>query len=431
MGGRKLTTLYERALRVFPPVASRATKLGIVRAEGCWVYDENGKAYLDFASGVAVTNTGHNHPAVVQRAAEQMRQMIHVGHNVFYYEPYVQLAERLVEVTGGDTKVYFSNSGAEANEGAVKLVQYVTGRPEVIAFAHSFHGRTLGSLALTGSNAAYRRMYETALRRVYFARYPKPAPGEDPEEAVRASLESINDLFELQVSPDRVAAIIVEPVQGEGGYVIPPRSFLEKLRGICDEHGILLIFDEVQTGFGRTGHLFAYQTFGVKPDILTLGKAIASGFPLSAVIARQDLMDRWPAGAHGGTFGGNPVSCAAGLATLDLLEGGLIDNARAMGNYLVAQLRESLAEFQEVYDVRGVGLMVAVEFRDPGSGAELSDMVKEILARCEQGGLILLSCGPGKTVVRFMPPLIVDKKDIDQAVQVFRDSVAAAVRSVN
>lgn len=426
-----MKTLFERAQKVLPPAASRATKLGIVRAEGCWVYDEEGRAYLDFASGVAVTNTGHNHPHVVRRAVEQLQNMIHVGHNVVYYESYVQLAEKLVELTGGDTKVFFSNSGTEANEGAMKLAQYVTGRPEFIAFQHSFHGRTLGSLSVTSSSAAYRRMYESSLRRVYFARFPKPVPGADPAAAVQGSLESLYELLELQVNPDRVAAMIVEPVQGEGGYVIPPVEFLQSLREICDKHGILLIFDEVQTGFGRTGNMFAYQTFSVKPDILTLGKGIASGFPLSAVVARKDLMDQWPAGAHGGTFGGNPVSCAAALATIELLEDGLIENARKMGSYIMEKLRDSLRSFDVVYDVRGLGLMVAIEFRDPDSHRPLPGLVKEILSRCEQGGLILLACGVEKTVIRLIPPLIVTHREIDRAVEILTEAVEETVKSTS
>lgn len=398
-------SMYERCQKVMPAVANRATTLGVVDGEGCYVITEDGRKVLDFASGVAVNNLGFKNPEVVQAIREQLETMIHVGHNVVYNESYVKLAEKLVELTGGDTKVYFSNSGAEANDGAMKLAKYVTKRPGIIAFRNSFHGRTIGSLSITGSNSGYRKYYEPLMPAVYWADYN--------------DLEQFDAIFEKLIAPECVAAIIVEPVQGEGGYVVPKPEFLKGLRKICDNHGIMLIFDEVQTGIGRTGELYAYQTFGVKPDILTSAKALGGGVPLSAIIAKKEIMDQWPAGAHGGTFGGNPLACAAGLKTLEIIERDhLLDNCKKQGAYFLDKLKELQAKYPaRIKEVRGVGLMVAMELCDE-AGKPDAKLTAAIKAGALEKDLLLLTCGSDHNVVRFIAPLIVGKEEIDKAMDI-------------
>lgn len=427
-----MESLYERCMKVMPPVVKRTTTMGVTRGEGCYLYDENERKILDFASGVAVCNLGHNHPKVVEAAEKQMKQLIHGGHNVVYYESYVKLAERLVELTGGDTMVYFSNSGAEANEGAIKLAKYVTGRPAIIAFRGSFHGRTLATTSLTSSNSAYRKNYEGLLPSVYFAEYPylyrTPYTIENGK-CPREYFEQFERMFHTLIDPSTVAAIIMEPIQGEGGYIVPDIEFVKYVREVCDKYGILLIFDEVQTGMGRTGTLFAYEHFGVRPDILTSAKGIANGFPLSAVIGRKSIMEKWPSGAHGGTFGGNPVACAAANAVLaELTEGGLLDNCKEMGNYFKDKLLALQSKHPDIIgDVRGIGLMLAIELvhTDKAPDAELTSKVRE---KALQKGLLLLTCGTDHNVVRFIAPTIVTKKEIDLAMQILEDTFSEVTK---
>lgn len=417
-----MESLYERCMKVMPPVVKRATTMGVTKGEGCYLWSEDGRKILDFASGVAVCNLGHNHPKVVEAAEKQMKELIHGGHNVVYYESYVRLAERLVELTGGDTMVYFSNSGAEANEGAIKLAKYVTKRPGIIAFRGSFHGRTLATTSLTSSSSAYRKNYEGLLPSVYFAEYPylyrtpyEMKDGKCPKEY----FEQFENIFHTLIDPSMVAAIMMEPVQGEGGYIVPDKEFVQYVREICDKYGILLIFDEVQSGMGRTGKLFAYEHFGVKPDILTSAKGIANGFPLSAVIGKKEIMEQWPAGAHGGTFGGNPVACAAANAVLDeLTDGGMLDNAAKMGGYF----KEKLFALQKKYlsvigDVRGLGLMLAMEMVHPDKTPD-ADITTAIRTKALEKGLLLLGCGTNHNIVRFIAPTIVTEKEIDIAINI-------------
>lgn len=426
--------LYERCQKVMPNVANRATTLGVTKGEGCYLYDERDRKILDFASGVAVCNLGHNHPKVVEAAKKQMEQLVHGGHNVVYYESYVKLAETLVELTGGDTQVYFSNSGAEANEGAIKLAKYVTKRPAIIAFRGSFHGRTIATTSLTSSSSAYRKNYEALLSSVYFAEYPylyrtpyKVEDGKCPKEY----MQQFETMFATLVDPYSVAAIIMEPIQGEGGYIVPDKEFVQYVRDICDKYGILLIFDEVQTGMGRTGTLFAYEQFGVKPDIITSAKGIANGFPLSAVIGKKEYMQQWPAGAHGGTYGGNPVSCAAALATLEVLvHDGALDNCKVMGKYF----REKLEALQSKYpriigDIRGMGLMLAMEIvhEDKSPDSELTEKIK---SKALKKGLVLLLCGVHHNNVRFIAPTIVTKVEIDLAMQIVEECVEECLDEV-
>lgn len=417
-----MESLYERCMKVMPPVVKRATTMGVTKGEGCYLWSEDGRKILDFASGVAVCNLGHNHPKVVEAAEKQMKELIHGGHNVVYYESYVRLAERLVELTGGDTMVYFSNSGAEANEGAIKLAKYVTKRPGIIAFRGSFHGRTLATTSLTSSSSAYRKNYEGLLPSVYFAEYPylyrtpyEMKDGKCPKEY----FEQFENIFHTLIDPSMVAAIMMEPVQGEGGYIVTDKEFVQYVREICDKYGILLIFDEVQSGMGRTGKLFAYEHFGVKPDILTSAKGIANGFPLSAVIGKKEIMEQWPAGAHGGTFGGNPVACAAANAVLDeLTDGGMLDNAAKMGDYF----KEKLFALQKKYpsvigDVRGLGLMLAMEMVHPDKTPD-ADITTAIRTKALEKGLLLLGCGTNHNIVRFIAPTIVTEKEIDIAINI-------------
>lgn len=420
-----MKSMYDRCMAVMPQVAARATKLGVVDSEGCYLYTEDGRKVLDLASGVAVNNLGAKNPRVVEAIKKQLDTMIHVGHNVVYNMSYVELAEKLVELTGGDTKVYFSNSGAEANEGAIKLAKYVTGRPGVISFKNSFHGRTIGCVSVTGSSSAYRKYYEPLLPSVYWADYANcyRCPfGREKGKCAMECLSQFDTIFGKLIDPECVAAIIVEPVQGEGGYIVPEKAFLEGLRKICDKHGIMLIFDEVQTGIGRTGELYAYQTFGVKPDILTSAKALGGGIPLSAVIAKKEIMDKWPAGAHGGTFGGNPLACAAALETLRIIdEDGLLDNCKKMGSYFKTRLMELKDKYPNVIgDVRGVGLMIAMEIVDE-DGKPDAKMTAEIKEKALDRDVLLLTCGSDHNVVRFIAPLIVTEKEIDIVIDVIDD----------
>lgn len=420
-----MKSMYDRCMAVMPQVAARATKLGVVDSEGCYLYTEDGRKVLDLASGVAVNNLGAKNPRVVEAIKKQLDTMIHVGHNVVYNMSYVELAEKLVELTGGDTKVYFSNSGAEANEGAIKLAKYVTGRPGVISFKNSFHGRTIGCVSVTGSSSAYRKYYEPLLPSVYWADYANcyRCPfGREKGKCAMECLSQFDTIFGKLIDPECVAAIIVEPVQGEGGYIVPEKAFLEGLRKICDKHGIMLIFDEVQTGIGRTGELYAYQTFGVKPDILTSAKALGGGIPLSAVIAKKEIMDKWPAGAHGGTFGGNPLACAAALETLRIIdEDGLLDNCKKMGSYFKTRLMELKDKYPNVIgDVRGVGLMIAMEIVDE-DGKPDAKMTAEIKEKALDRYVLLLTCGSDHNVVRFIAPLIITEKEIDIVIDVIDD----------
>lgn len=417
-----MDTMYERCKKVMPEAANRATTLGVVDSKGCYLYTEDGREILDFASGVAVNNLGSKNEAVVDAIKKQLDTMIHVGHNVVYNESYVALAEKLVELNGGDVMVYFSNSGAEVNEGAMKLAKYVTKRPGIIAFKNSFHGRTIGCASITGSNANYRRFYEPLLPSVYWAEYANcyRCPfGKEKGCCQMECLKQFDDIFEKLIVPECVAAMIVEPIQGEGGYIVPPKEFLEGLREICDKHGIMLIFDEVQTGVGRTGELYAYQTFGVKPDIFTTAKALGGGIPLAAVIAKKEIMKQWPAGAHGGTFGGNPLACASALETLKIIEEeDLLTHCKEMGSYFMDKLYALQKKYPKIIgDVRGKGLMIAMEMvtENGEPDAELTAKVKE---EALEQDVLLLTCGSDHNVVRFIAPLIVTEKEIDKVIKV-------------
>lgn len=419
----------ERWRRVIAPTLGVATTIEAVRAEGVWVEAADGRRYLDFASGTATTNLGHNHPRVMAAALEQMQRMVHSG-GVFRYESAVALAERLARITPGAIgSFFFLNGGSEAIEGSVKLARRVTGRHGVVVFRGGFHGRTQGGVGYTTSKSSYRAGYAPLGASVYVAPFPTPfRSGVDMDEAVDRALAGLDDLHRHELPTGETACYLVEPVQGEGGYHPAGTRLLEGLRERADRHGALLVFDEVQTGFGRTGEWFASQTFGVTPDVIAMAKGIANGFPVSAIGASPELMARWPTGAHGTTFGGNPVACAAGAAVIDTIEDeGLLARGRELGVRATHRLKALEAEVPEVAQVRGPGLMIGIEFADPATRAPLGDLAGRVLAAAEAEGLILIDCSADANVVRLIPPLVTSDADLDLGLAALERAVALAL----
>ena len=421
---------------VIPPVWSRITNLDVDRGEGSWLITRDGERYLDYSSGIGVTNTGHAHPRVVAAVQEQAAKILHAQHNITYHEPGLRLYDRLSHLLPGDGwGAFLSNSGAEAVEASVKLARIATGRPVILGFRYGYHGRTGQTMALTTAKDVYRGHFEPLPGSVYHTSYPycyRYAGGSHPADAsCTCDWEAQLDLtFHQYVYPEHVAAIIVEPVLGEGGYIVPPPAFLPRLREITRQHGILLIADEVQTGFGRTGELFAMEHWGVVPDITVVAKGIASGLPLSGLIAQRSLIDKWPAGSHGGTYGGNVVACAAANATIDVIEEeGLVANARERGAQFLAGLRSLATRYPSIGDVRGLGLMLALEFAKPGEGdgrVPDTDVTKRVQAEALKRKLIILTAGTYVNVVRIIPPLVTTADEIDQALRTIDESLAAA-----
>jgi len=411
------------------PSYTRDYPLVADHAHGCWITDPDGNEFLDMTAGIAVCATGHTHEKVVAAIQKQASELIHMSGTDFYYEVQAQIAERVANsraVRGDNARVYFGNSGAEANEAAMKLARYHTGRQRFIAFLGAFHGRTYGALSLTGSKIRQRERFGPLLPGITHAVYPDPLRQGGAETATRFAIGHLQELFRTTVPPNEVAAIFVEPIQGEGGYIVPPDAFLRELRELCDEHGILLVYDEVQSGMGRTGKLWAWHHAGddTAPDILTCAKGIASGMPLSAMVASDKIM-KWLPGSHASTFGGNPVCCAAAVATFDLLQDGLIDNAASVGAFLQTALRESVGDHPAVADVRGRGLMIAVELvKDKKSMARASDLRNQIVLDAFEAGLLLLGCGPN--CVRFCPALVLSEDEAVVATQIFTDVLRAA-----
>jgi 4-aminobutyrate aminotransferase len=411
--GPKAAALIARDARAMSPSFTRSYPFVMDRGEGCWVTDVDGNRFLDFTAGIAVVTTGHAHPKVVAAVEEQARRFLHMSGTDFYYQSEIELAERLEAkiLPGTPAKVFFTNSGAEAIEGAMKLARFATGRPSYIAFIGAFHGRTFGALSLTASKASQRRRFAPLLSSVFHAPFPTVARGVTTDE----TMARLEELFATVAPPESVAAVFVEPIQGEGGYLVPPDDFLPRLRELTLKHGILMVADEVQSGMGRTGRLLSIEHWGVEPDIVCLAKGIASGLPLGAFIARAEQMN-WPPGSHGSTFGGNPVACAAGLATLDLLEDGLMENAARVGAVLQDGLREVAATRSQVTDVRGLGLMLALELKTPELAAKL---VQSAFER----GLLLLTAGA--RAVRISPPLVLDSEEAATGLEI----IAAALDS--
>ncbi|MBE3589886.1 MAG: aspartate aminotransferase family protein [Firmicutes bacterium] len=415
-----------------PPLANDWPNLPVTRAEGSFIWGADGTRYIDFTQGFAVNNTGHRHPKVIAAVKEQLDRLVHSAIGVTAYEPALRLAERLREITpDGIETFYFGNSGAEAIEAAMKLVRYHTRRPGIIAFWGGFHGRTYGAMTLTASKAKYRIAAEPLVPSVYHSVYPnvfRSPYRDDPDRVAKEALDHLRRLFLYEIEPSQVAAIFVEPVQGEGGYIVPPASFLRGLREICDEHGILLVFDEVQSGFGRTGKMFAAQVFDVRPDVLCMAKGIASGFPLSAVGASHKIMGSWGSAAHGTTFGGHPVSTAAAVATIDvLIEEKLPERAAALGPRVMERLREMQKRFPVIGDVRGIGLMIGMEFVDPKTNAPDGELAHRVIAEALRRGLLLYPAGPYGQVIRLMPALNVPEDVLDEGLGILEQAIAAVV----
>jgi 4-aminobutyrate aminotransferase len=398
--------------------------LAVERGLGPMVEDVDGNRYLDFMAGIAVASTGYSHPKVVAAVQEAAGRFFHICGTDFYYAAMSELCARLARTApmAEKARVFLTNSGTEAVEGAIKLARNSTRRPGLIAFNGAFHGRSYGAMSLTSSKVKQRGTFGPMLPGVHHVPYPDPyraAPGVDSGQAVIDMIRG--DLFQRHVAADEIAAIFVEPMLGEGGYVIPPPSFLRGLREICDDHGILLVFDEIQTGIGRTGHLWAAEHFGVQPDVLLTAKGLGSGLPIGAIIARSSKM-KWSAGSHGSTFGGNPVACAAALATLDLIDGGLAANAAAMGDRLLEGLRALQQRHPVIGDVRGVGLFIGVEFVvDRATKKPAKEFVHALGQLAFQRGLLLLSCG--QSTIRLAPPLVIDAEDVAIGLRVLDECI--------
>jgi 4-aminobutyrate aminotransferase len=423
-------TLEERSKKVVTPVLPKYGTTEIVRGDGVYLFGSDGKKYLDFGSGIGVVNTGHCHPKVVKAAKEQIDLLIHACIHVSWYPPYVQLAERLAEIVPSLGMAFFTNSGTESIEAAIKLARYVTHRPAIIAFQGAFHGRTLGAASATG-NAKLRRHYEPLLPAVYHAPYPKCfccSFGQKRESCHLECYQALENLLDTVVHPQEVAAILIEPIMGEGGYYIAPDEFLKKIRLLSDKHEILLIVDEVQSGIGRTGEMFAWQHIvGFTPDAMALAKALGSGFPIGALLARPEVMRKWEKGAHGSTFGGNPVSCAAALATLDVIQNeSLLENAKSIGSYLYEMLVELKAKDQRIGDVRGRGMMLAIEFTK-SDGAPDMELAKKVIQEAEARGLIVIGGGLYGNVVRIIPPLILTRDQAEKGFTILSDSIQAVL----
>lgn len=397
----------------------RYTDIAFHRGESVYLYDLEGREYLDFVSGIATMNVGHCHPDVVEAICKQARTLIHGACHIGYMEPYVAMMEAIKAVAPGDLKNgkgLLVNSGSEAVETGIKLARYVTNRPMVLAFTDSFHGRSMGALALTASSTLYRRNLTSLLSGVVHTPFPYcfrcPLKHESPDTCGLACLSLVEKALQTVVPPEDLAAIIVEPIAGEGGYIVPPDGFLQGLREICDRHDIFLIADEVQTGFGRTGKMFAVEHWDVVPDIICMAKALGGGLPLGAILARAEIIDEWPPAAQGTTFGGNPLACQAGLATLKIIEAeNLLANASKMGNYIQDRLRSAQSELPIIGDVRGKGLMVGAELVTE-NGSPAVEIIKAVIKEMGENGVVLTKCGA--SAIRFAPPLIIKEDQVEK-----------------
>ena len=418
--GPKARAMIERDTAVVSPSYPRDYPFVMSHGRGVEVWDVDGNRFLDFVAGIAVCSTGHSHPSVVTAVTDAAQNFLHISSD-YWHEHQIRLGERMAELApmGEPAMSFFSQSGTESVEGAIKLARYVTGRSRFIGFLGGFHGRTMGSLSFTASKYTQQKGFFPTMPGVTHVPYPnnfRPLlAGEDQGAAVLSYIEDV--LFQSNVPPSEVAAILVEPIQGEGSYIVPPDGFLQGLRALCDRHGILLIFDEVQSGIGRTGKMFASQHWGVSPDIMTLAKGLGSGLPIGMVVAKRSIMSQWKRGAHGNTYGGNPLCCAAALATLELVSGGLMENAARMGEHFMGRLRELQSRHAVIGEVRGKGLMIGMELvSDPVTRRPARELCDQFINRAYENGLLLLSCG--QSTVRFMPPLVVSAAEIDEAVAI-------------
>ncbi|GAB4451314.1 MAG: aminotransferase class III-fold pyridoxal phosphate-dependent enzyme [Anaerolineales bacterium] len=423
--------LYTENFPHMAPAWSRIFNFVAERAEGSYIYTDDGRQLLDFTCGIGVTNTGHCHPKVVEAIREQAGNFIHAQANIVIHKPMLQLIEELRQITPPSIDSYFfANSGAEALENAVKIARVATGRQNVIVFSGSFHGRSAGTMALTTSKTVYRAGFGPLPSGVYVAPFPYAFRLKMTEaEASEYALEQLEHLLASQTAPKETAAILIETVLGEGGYVVPPKSFMKGLRELCDRHKILLILDEVQSGFGRTGKWFAFEHFEITPDIITAAKGIASGMPLSGVFTSTDIMLKLDVGSIGGTYGGNAVACAAGVATIRAMrEEKMLENAAERGIQLMTGLRRLQEEYPQIGDVRGLGLMIGAEFVVDGSQAKAKPLVKEIIHKAEEKGLLLLSCGTYDNTIRWIPPLNVTADQISAGLNIFSEALKAAIK---
>lgn len=424
--GPKTQALIDKDKQFVSPSYPRPYPLSVANGHGCMITDLDGNRFLDLNAGIAVCSTGHSHPEVVQVIKDQADQFLHMAGMEFYYHPMIDLCERLALSAPGTTakKVFLCNSGTEAVEGAMKLARYTTGRTHFISFFKGFHGRTFGSMALTASRSTLHPKYAPLVPGVYHAHFPNTyrnpfGEGQTAEQCVNGALEYIEEyLFKMVVRPEEVAAFVLEPIQGEGGYIVPPEGFMRRLQELARQHGILVIADEVQSGVGRTGKMWASEfEAGFEPDILTSAKGIASGLPLGAFIAKADLMN-WGPGAHASTFGGNPVCCAAALKTVELVENGLMQNAEAMGQRFFEGLHQLQQECSLIGDIRGRGLMIGLELvTDRQSKAKAVEVRNKIVLECFDAGLLILGCGENS--IRFSPPLVIQPEQVDYALETF------------
>jgi len=429
--GPKAQAIIERDAKVVSPSYTRDYPLVISRGEGAFVEDVDGNVFLDCTAGIAVTSTGHSHPDVVAAIVEQAGKFLHMSGTDFYYEPQVRLAEELSAIAPmpGPHRTFFGNSGTEAMEAAIKLARYHTKRQNLIAFFGAFHGRSMGSLSLTASKLAQRKGFSPLVPGVFHVPYAncyRCPVNATPDTCAAECLRFLEEQTLVHVvSPDEVAAIVVEPIQGEGGYVVPPNVFHERLRELTSRHGMLLVVDEVQSGMGRTGKWFAIEHAGVQPDMVATAKGIASGLPLGVVIARSALMS-WPAGAHASTFGGNPVACAASLATITLIREQLMRNAADVGGHLLAAVKELMKKHQLIGDVRGRGLMIGIELvRDRQTKERAVTERDRVVLECFRRGLLVL--GAGRNAIRLSPPLVLTRDQADTAVRILDEALSDVV----
>jgi len=432
--GPKTKELIERDHKVISPSYPRGYPFAMSHGKGTEVWDVDGNRFLDFMGGIAVVATGHSHPQVVKAIQEQAEKFIHISSD-FYHENWIRLGEKLNEIAPfkEDALSFMTNSGTEAVESAIKLARYHTGRTNLIGFTGAFHGRTMGSVSMTASKAKYHGGFFPLMSGVTHVPFPNPyrpvlqrRQGEDYGETIVRYIEE--EVLEQMLPPEDVAAILVETIQGEGGYIVPPDGFYPALRKLCDKHGILLILDEVQSGMGRTGKWWAIEHFGVEPDIITSAKGIASGMPLGACIARKSVMD-WEAGTHGNTYGGNPISCAASLATIDLIEKQYMQNAAEVGEYAMEALQEIQARHPSIGDVRGKGLMIGVEFViDRETKVPAKKLTERIVDLGFEQGLLMLSCG--QSVIRIAPPLSISKSEMDEGLKIFESALTQAEKEL-
>ncbi len=425
-----MSSFVELGNSYLAPVLAHYHLLEIKAARGCYVLGIDGKKYLDCASGIASLNVGHCHPTVVKAVIDQAKTYMHVGAGVVYYDKNVVLAQKLVEVSPFEqASVFFCQSGTEAIEASIKLVKYVTGKQNIVSFIGQFHGRSLGALSVT-HKPKFRKGYEPLLPGVSFFQYPycyRCPYGLTYDKCGEACVGKLEEQFDV-LDKAATAAVIFEPVMGEGGYVVPPMAFVKRLRELTQDAGILLIFDEIQTGFGRTGAMFACEHFEVVPDVMALAKSMASGLPLGACIAKKELMDKWSTSSHGSTFSGNPVSCAAALATLAVIdEEKLIQAAYTKGQYLKEKLIELQQKFPVMGDVRGLGMMIAVEFIDPVTQAPAPMITKMIKEKGLSRGIVFISCGSEDQCLRIIPPLTIDYAQLDQVVGILVDILSEGV----